>query len=152
MAKPAQRQPQRPPPQPWPLKRQAAGRAADRFGRARVFLVGHVTIVVVYIVLTLMSVNLAVLLVCLVLHGVYYAATDGVLAALASQAVPPQPRATGLAISATAISLARLAGSLIVGAIWNSYGQSAAVLFSLVGTGICVAGTFTRLSLAERGA
>src|SRR5262249_43474746 len=70
------------------------GRAADRIGRARVFLLGHVLLIAVYIVLAVAHVGPGALVICLIAHGAYYAATDGVLPALASTMVPAEQRAT----------------------------------------------------------
>ena len=85
------------------------GRWADRRGRARVFVGGHLLMVTVYGG-TFLVTNTPALIACLVLHGVYYAATDGVLAALASHALHDEVRATGLAALATVTSLGRNCG------------------------------------------
>ena len=56
----------------------------------------------------------------LVLLGAYYAATDGVLTALARRARCPRTlRGSGLAPARTATTLARLVGSMAFGALWT---------------------------------
>jgi MFS family permease len=104
-----------------------AGRLADRWGRSYVYLAGHALVVVAYLILLLPVPELPLLVVSVALLGGYYAATDGVLAALASAVVPPAVRTSGLALVATVTSLCRLAGSVLVGAVWTWYGSSAAI-------------------------
>jgi hypothetical protein len=66
----------------------------------------------------------------LLLLGLYYAGTEGVLMAMASAAVPPEARASGLAVLATAIALGRMGSSLLFGWIWDAYDvRSAIVIF-----------------------
>jgi MFS family permease len=125
------------------------GQVADRFGRALVFLAGHVLVIAVYLTLAVTHLGMGALVVCLILHGAYYAATDGVLAALASSLVPGEQRATGLGALSTATSLGRLAGSIILGAVWSWRGPSFAVGFSLIATAAALAWACTRLSLAD---
>ena len=60
--------------------------------------------------------------------GAYYAATDGVLMALASALLPERLRGSGLALLVTATSLGRLLASSMLGAIWTWVGFEAAVL------------------------
>ena len=67
----------------------------------------------------------------LLLHGAYYAATDGVIAALVSGTTPSEVRASGLAALNTATSLTRLAGSVIVGVIWSWQGPGMVVTLAL---------------------
>ena len=67
------------------------GRTADRFGRWRTFLAGHAVLLLVYLVLVGPGPGLPRLFLALVLFGSYYAATDGVLAAMASAVLPPAP-------------------------------------------------------------
>jgi len=69
----------------------------------------------------------------LVLLGLYYAATDGVLMALAGAALPQEVRASGMGLLTTGTSLARLAGSIVFGVIWTWRGVGVAVALSTTG-------------------
>jgi hypothetical protein len=104
------------------------GRVADRLGRGRVFVGGYLLLLPVYASLLLPAVGIAVLPLYLLLVGCYYAATDGVLMALASTLLPERLRGSGLALLVTATSLGRLLASVILGAIWTWVGLETAVL------------------------
>ena len=108
------------------------GRLADRVGRARVFLGGHALLVVVYASLLVPGGNALRVMLALVLLGSYYAATDGVLMALAGAVLPQEVRASGMALVTTGTSLARLAGSIGFGVLWTWRGADVAVTLSLV--------------------
>jgi MFS family permease len=110
------------------------GRLADRIGRVRVFLMGQVFMLVVYAAVAWIGFDVWATVMCLLLHGAYYAATDGVIAALMSSATQPHLRASGLAAVTTATSLTRLAGSVVVGVIWSWHGPAAVVTVALVAT------------------
>jgi MFS family permease len=130
-----------------------AGRLADRVGRARVYLGGHVVLVGVYAVVLLAGRldGIAVLAV-LCGHGAYYAATDGVLAALASSLVPKDAQGTGLGAVATGTSLAKLASSVLLGLTWTWVGPVGVVLLSAVSTSavlVWAAMVLTRLDRAD---
>ncbi len=123
------------------------GRLADRVGRARIFLGGYALLPLVYLTLLLPSPGLAMLFVCLALFGAYYAATDGVLMALASSMLPAELRGSGLAMLATGVSLARLVGAVLFGALWTWWSLEAAVLAfgaTLLGTLAIFAMVFAR--------
>jgi MFS family permease len=104
------------------------GRVADRLGRGRVFVGGYLLLLPVYASLLVPAVGIAALPFYLLLVGCYYAATDGVLMALASALLPENLRGSGLALLVTATSLGRLLASVILGAIWTWAGFEAAVL------------------------
>jgi MFS family permease len=104
------------------------GRLADRVGRGRVFLAGYALLLPVYASLLLPPAGLLVLALGLGLVGASYAATDGVLAALGSAALPDEVRASGLAVLTTATNLARFAASVAFGALWTFAGLQTAVL------------------------
>ncbi len=104
-----------------------AGRLADRFGRGRVFVGGYALLLLVYTALLLPSVGTAEVGVYVVLLGAYYAATDGVLMALASAVLPEDLRSSGLALLTTATSLARLVASILFGLLWTWQGVEIAV-------------------------
>lgn len=126
-----------------------AGRLADRIGRAPVFIGGHVIIVVLYAVALFSPLDTAGIVMCLILHGAYYAATDGVLPALASSMLPSEVRASGLAAVATASSLARLVGSVLLGALWTWRGPGAVLAFGLITTTAVLVWAAGRLPQAE---
>jgi MFS family permease len=110
------------------------GRIADRIGRVPVFLMGLVFMVAVYAAIAWAGLNLWTLALCLLLHGAYYASTDGVIVALVSGATRSDVRASSLAALTTATSLARLAGSVAVGIIWSWRGPESVVTLALGAT------------------
>jgi MFS family permease len=105
------------------------GRVADRVGRALVFLIGHVALLGVY-ALTASGVGGGgawSVVVVLLLLGSFYAATDGVLAALTTQSVPEESRASGIAAAQTVVALSRFACSLGFGLLWQLIGRETAL-------------------------
>ncbi|MED7952834.1 MFS transporter [Streptomyces sp. BE303] len=106
-----------------------AGRIADRTGRRVPFLCGHGALLAAYLTLMLAPGWPAAVLT-LVLLGVFYAATDGVLMALAGPVLPPEGRAGGLAVLQTGQALARLVGAAGFGAAWTWWGPRPALAVS----------------------
>ncbi|WP_433083964.1 MFS transporter [Dactylosporangium sp. CA-052675] len=103
------------------------GRLADRIGRTRVFLGGHVALLLVYLFAAGPFTGLPATIVVLALIGTYYAATDGVLPALVTPLVDPQARGSGIAAAQTVVVLARFASSLAFGSLWLLLGSSHAL-------------------------
>jgi len=95
------------------------GRVADSVGRGRVFVFGYVPLLGAYAMLLLPAGGSAEIGLFLLLLGLYYAATDGVLMALGSASLPPALRGSGLALLVTATSLGRLFASILFGTIWT---------------------------------
>ena len=117
-----------------------AGRLADRFGRGRVLFVGYTLLVAVYVLLMLPgSGGAAELALFLLLFGAYYAATDGVLMALASGLLSAPLRASGLALLTTGTAAARLISSILFGALWAGVGQQPAMAVFMVGMAFSLA-------------
>ncbi|MFD8493544.1 MFS transporter [Amycolatopsis sp. NPDC059657] len=103
------------------------GRLADRAGRWKVFLGGHVALAVALVVLCGPTAWwLGVL--ALVLHGVFYAATDGVLMAAAGPLLPANIRAGGLALVQTGQAIARMLSSVLFGLLWTMWDMRVALL------------------------
>ncbi|MGW3136729.1 MFS transporter [Streptomyces sp. NPDC001139] len=115
------------------------GRLADRVGRRRVFLAGHGALLTAYALLLTAWHGPALPCAVLLLHGAFYAATDGVLMAAASDGVPEHLRSSGLAVVQTGQALARFACSLGFGAAWSLWGDRAALLASTVTLALCAA-------------
>jgi MFS family permease len=109
------------------------GRLADRIGRVRVFIGGHVALFACYLFAAGPFAGPALTVGTLILLGSYYAATDGLLAALAGRAVRPEMRTSGIATAQTFQALAGFVSSLVVGLMWNQMGlQSSIRWFGLV--------------------
>ncbi|MCW7943751.1 MFS transporter [Streptomyces hygroscopicus] len=115
------------------------GRLADRVGRWRTFLAGHGALLLAYALLLTAGHSAALPYAVLALHGGFYAATDGVLMAAASDGVPRELRSSGLALVQTAQALARFACSLGFGAAWTVWGDRTALTVSTVALAVCAA-------------
>lgn len=95
------------------------GVIADRIGPRRLFVAGHAMLFAVYALLWEASAGPLVVGLCLLLLGAYYAATDGILAAMASIVLPADLRATGLGLLATCTTAARGLAAVAFGALWT---------------------------------
>lgn len=104
------------------------GRLADRWGKARVFIIGHVALLACYLLAAAPIGGFGPTVACLVLLGAFYAATDGVLSALASQLTPPDKLATGLGAAQTVVALSRMAASVGFGVLWFALGPAVAMV------------------------
>jgi MFS family permease len=117
-----------------------AGRLADRFGRPLLFLAGYVCLVLLYSLLfSFDRIGAPLLVGSLLLLGLYYAATEGVLMAMASTLIPPARRTIGLAIIATTIGLAKLLSSVAFGGLWQAAGLKAAIVVFIAALGVLIA-------------
>ncbi|MFF3171133.1 MFS transporter [Streptomyces sp. NPDC057900] len=113
------------------------GRLADRVGRWQVFLGGHGALLLAYALLLSSWQGTATACAVLLLHGGFYAATDGVLMAAASESVPRELRSSGLALVQTGQALARFACSLGFGAAWTAWGDRTALTASAALLALC---------------
>lgn len=104
------------------------GRLADRVGRVRVLVLGHLPLAGAYLCASVGSGGLEVTVAALLLLGVFYAATDGVLAAVSGQLVPAHVRTSGIASAQTAVAVARLLASTGFGMLWFTIGSRDAML------------------------
>lgn len=127
------------------------GRMADRFGRGRIFLGGYGLLLLVYASLLMPAQGIPQLALSLVMFGAYYAATDGVLMALASAVLPGQLRGSGLAILVTATSLGRLFASVLFGALWIAVGVEGAVIAFAGALAVAIAGAAAALGRRGEG-
>ncbi|GAA3706972.1 MFS transporter [Microlunatus aurantiacus] len=116
------------------------GKVADRIGRGLVFLAGHAVLLGVYALAASTIGGIGTLVMVLLLLGTFYAATDGVLSALATQTVPEESRASGIAAAQTVVALSRFVSSIAFGLMWQLGGRtealwvmSAALVVALVG-------------------
>lgn len=114
------------------------GRLSDRVGSARVFVAGHLALLGAYVVAAVPASGIGVTVLCLALLGVFYAATDGVLAALASTSVPVESRATGIASAQTVVALTRLIASTGFGVLWFAIGRAEAMTVVAVALAVAI--------------
>ncbi|MFJ9867492.1 MFS transporter [Streptomyces sp. NPDC101165] len=103
------------------------GSLADRISRRRLFLGGHGILLLGYGLVLSPWHGVPAVVAVLVLHGTFYAATDGVLAAATADAVPAQHQGAGQALVGTGQALARFTCSLAFGAVWSLWGGQTAL-------------------------
>jgi MFS family permease len=123
------------------------GRLADRIGRVPVLLGGHVALLLTYalLVTTPLPVGWALTVTVLAGLGTYYAATDGVLAAIASALTPAASRGTGIALLQTAIAAGRLFAAVLFGLLWTVWDRDTAMLAFAAGLAVGVVGAWRLL-------
>ncbi|WP_405615443.1 MFS transporter [Streptomyces sp. NBC_00076] len=103
------------------------GTLADRVDRRRLFLAGHGVLLLGYGLVLSPWHGVPAVIAVLVLHGSFYAATDGVLAAATAGAVPARHQGAGQALVGTGQALARFGCSLAFGAAWSLWGGRTAL-------------------------
>jgi len=114
------------------------GRLSDRVGRARVLVLGHLLLAGSYLAACTAS-GTAGVLAALGLLGAFYAATDGVLAAVAAGTVPATLRTSGIACAQTVVALARMGASVGFGALWFTIGPQQALVLVAAALAVAVA-------------
>ncbi|WP_433684556.1 MFS transporter [Nocardia sp. CA-119907] len=122
------------------------GLLADKIGRLKVVLGGYAALVLVYLLLFGPFGGTALVLVVLALYGLFYAATDGVLMALAGPVLPESLRTTGIALIQTGQALSYLVSSVLFGLAWTVWGPASAsrIAAILVAVAVLVLGLLLR--------
>ncbi|APY90254.1 MFS transporter [Streptomyces alfalfae] len=126
-----------------------AGRLADRVGRRMPFLAGHIALLGGYVLLLAPTDGWPLLVGVLLLLGVFYAATDGVLMALVAPVVARERRASGMAVLQTGQALARLVAAAGFGAAWTLWGVETALTCAVVALTVAVAGAAALLPQSD---
>ncbi|MET0930629.1 MAG: MFS transporter [Aeromicrobium sp.] len=104
------------------------GGLADRLGRTRVFIAGHVALLLTYLCAALPIGGSIAVILPLVLLGAFYASTDGVLAAIAGHLAAPEVRASAIACAQTIVAATRFAASTMFGLLWFALGPHHALV------------------------
>ena len=105
------------------------GILARHFGRRNVFLISHGVLLLVYgIVWTGWGGSQALPWLPLLLFGVYYAGSEGVLRAIASHLLAEDRRTSGLAFLNTVAGAGRMVGSIAFGWLWHAVDSQIALL------------------------
>lgn len=121
------------------------GQLADRIGRGKIFIGGQAFLAAAYALTASGMSGVVVVALVLACLGTFYAATDGVLAALATRAIPEERRATGVAAAQTVVALTRFCCSVLFGLLWTQLGATTALLVML--TGLVIAAPVAAVSL-----
>jgi len=114
------------------------GRLADTVGRARIFVIGHIALLAAYVSAALPVAGAPITILCLLMLGVFYAATDGIIAALATQFTPAPARASGIAAAQTVVAVCRLFASTGFGFLWFFAGRANAVIAVSVALAVAI--------------
>ncbi|MGK5739383.1 MFS transporter [Micromonospora sp. URMC 103] len=128
------------------------GLLADRVGRLPVVLGGYAALGATYLLLAGPVGGWPLLVLALVLYGLFYAATDGVLVALAGPVLPPRLRTTGIALVQTGQALAYLVSSVLFGLAWQAWGPDNAIRVAAATVAGVLVGTVLLLAPVHRPA
>ena len=103
------------------------GRLADRVGRVGVLVGGHLLLAVAYLLAGGPLRGPLVATLALLALGAFYAATDGVLPAVAGALVRDSLRGRGIATAQSVVAVARFVASVGFGALWLAMGSGRAM-------------------------
>ncbi|WP_433272006.1 MFS transporter [Actinosynnema sp. CS-041913] len=117
------------------------GALADRVGRLPVVLGGYASLIAVYLLIFGPLGGWPLFAVVLVLYGFFYAATDGVLMALAGPLLPERLRSTGIALVQSGQAVAYLGSSVLFGLAWQFWGPETATRLAAFGVALALAAT-----------
>ncbi|MFE1772432.1 MFS transporter [Streptomyces sp. NPDC059008] len=129
-----------------------AGRLGDRIGRRVPFLSGHAALLAGYVLLLTTGAGPVLLVGVLLLLGVFYAATDGVLMALAGPVLPAARRASGMALLQTGQALCRLLAAAGFGAAWTLWGTRPALCLAAIALALALVAAAALLPRRDRPA
>lgn len=129
------------------------GRLADRAGRRPVLLCGYGLLACVYALLVGFPTGTFMMAALIIgLLGAYYAATEGVLMAMAAAVLPSSHSGSGLAVLATATNISRLVASVAFGWLWTVAGLEPATGISLAALLAAIVGAAVALTHADKHA
>ncbi|WP_455709524.1 MFS transporter [Micromonospora zamorensis] len=126
------------------------GVLADRIGRLPVVLGGYTALGATYLLLAGPVDGWPLIALTLALYGAFYAATDGVLIALAGPVLPARLRTTGIALVQTGQALAYLVSSVLFGLAWQAWGPENAIRAAAVAVAGVLVGTLLLLASPSR--
>ncbi len=115
------------------------GRFSDRsrhgfiYGRQRMFSIGLLIFVLVYIGFSIAHLSLWAFGLLFLCYGLYMAATDGISKALALDFMTTEMHATGLGLIGTITGIATIFASVSAGFLWDHLGPSFAFLYGASG-------------------
>ena len=95
------------------------GKLGDTYGKVKVFLFGQALLIPAYLLIANVEISGTIVLLTLAIFGVYFASTDGVLAAIASAIAPEESRGTLLGAVSMTVALARLVSAISFGFLWG---------------------------------
>ncbi|WP_455769025.1 MFS transporter [Micromonospora zamorensis] len=126
------------------------GVLADRIGRLPVVIGGYAALGATYLLLAGPVDGWPLIALTLALYGAFYAATDGVLIALAGPVLPARLRTTGIALVQTGQALAYLVSSVLFGLAWQAWGPENAIRAAAVAVAGVLVGTLLLLASPSR--
>ncbi|MBG6103348.1 MFS family permease [Micromonospora vinacea] len=126
------------------------GVLADRIGRLPVVIGGYSALGATYLLLAGPVDGWPLIALTLALYGAFYAATDGVLIALAGPVLPARLRTTGIALVQTGQALAYLVSSVLFGLAWQAWGPENAIRAAAVAVAGVLVGTLLLLASPSR--
>lgn len=126
------------------------GVLADRVGRLPVVIGGYAALGATYLLLAGPVDGWLLIALTLALYGAFYAATDGVLIALAGPVLPARLRTTGIALVQTGQALAYLVSSVLFGLAWQAWGPENAIRAAAVAVAGVLVGTLLLLASPSR--
>ena len=113
------------------------GSLSDKFGRKKLIFSGWVLYALVYAAFAFISTP-AQAWILFIIYGVYFGLTEGAEKALVADLVSSEKRGTAFGLYNLAFGVTVFPASLLLGALWSTYGPKTAFLFSAV-LSVCAA-------------